>query len=86
MKNQNSISKPTVISKPLPSGSTTSSSKKEKLPTDKKMEPDKHQQQLSDEKTPQNNDFSQYVNDTPITNETLSTPFTDKVRNKNICL
>ncbi|CAF0735562.1 unnamed protein product [Rotaria sordida] len=78
MKNQNSISKPTVIIKPPPSVSAIPSSKKEKLTIDKKMESENYQQQFYDDKIQQNNDFSFNTSDTPTTAETPSTPLTDK--------
>lgn len=70
MKNQNSISKPTVITKPLASVSTgtLASTKNEKLSVgEKKMDLETNQQQQSDEQSQINN------------NQTSSTPLTDKV-------
>lgn len=78
MKNQNSISKPTVITKPSPSVSTASSLKKEKVSLSKKMEFDNHQQQTYDFSHP-NKDLALNITDTPPTTETPSTPLTDKV-------
>ena len=80
MKNQNSISKPTVIIKPPPSVSAVPSSKKEKLPIDKMDFENNQQQQLFDDNIQQSIDFSLNINDTPTANETLSTPLTDKVK------
>lgn len=82
MKNQNSISKPTVIIKPPPSVSAGLSSKKEKLPLDKKMDFETNQQQSPDSNNnntnQQNNYFSENINET-----TTDTPLTDKVWKKN---
>jgi hypothetical protein len=76
MKNQNSISKPTVIIKPPPSVSAVPSSKKEKLPIEKKMDLENNQQQqLYDD-----NNFSFNINDTSTTAETPLIPLTDKVK------
>ncbi|CAF3433908.1 unnamed protein product [Rotaria sp. Silwood1] len=78
MKNQNSISKPTVITKPPPSVSAISSSKKEKLTIDKKMESETYQQPYYDDKIQQYNDFSFNTSDISTTAETPLTPLTDK--------
>jgi hypothetical protein len=86
MKNQNSISKPTVIIKPPPSVSAIPSSKKEKLPIDKKMDLENNQQQqFYDDDILQNNGFSSNITDTPTTaTETPATPLTDKVKKELI--
>jgi hypothetical protein len=86
MKNQNSISKPTVIIKPPPSVSAIPSSKKEKLSIDKKMDSENNQQQqFYDDDIQLNNGFSLNINDTPNTTaETSLTPLTDKVKKELI--
>ncbi|CAF0977011.1 unnamed protein product [Adineta steineri] len=82
MKNQNSISKPTVIIKPPPSVSAIPSTKKDKLTIDKKMDSETTQQQQQsndDDDTEQSTELSLNINDIPaVTAETPSTPFTDK--------
>ncbi len=87
MKNQNSISKPTVIIKPPPSVSAIPSTKKEKLPIDKKMDLENNQQQqfYDNDDILQNNGFSSNITDTPTTApETPVTPLTDKVKKEPI--
>ncbi len=87
MKNQNSISKPTVIIKPPPSVSAIPSTKKEKLPIDKKMDLENNQQQqfYDNDDILQNNGFSSNITDTPTTApETPVTPLTDKVKKELI--
>jgi hypothetical protein len=82
MKNQNSISKPTVIIKPPPSVSAIPSSKKDKIPI-KKMDYETNQeQQVYDDDIQPNNDFSLNINETPTTTtaDSPSTLLTDKVK------
>ena len=75
MKNQNSISKPTVIIKPPPSSiSAIPSSKKEKLPIEIKMDLESNQQQQFYDDNTQQNNFSLNIND--ITTATAETPLT----------
>ena len=79
MKNQNSISKPTVIIKPP----SSVSAKKDKLPIEKKMDSSTNlqQQQLTDDNnSQQNHDFVFNLNEPSATADTLTTPLTDKVK------
>jgi A-kinase anchor protein 1 len=81
MKNQNSISKPTVIIKPPPSVSAVPSSKKDKLPIEKKMDfsTNPQQQQIDDNNHhQQNHDFVFNINEPSTTADTPTTPLTDK--------
>jgi hypothetical protein len=80
MKNQNSISKPTVIIKPPPSVSAIPSSKKEKLSIDKKMDSENNQQQFYDDNNQLTHDFLLNINDASTIAETPSTPLTEKVK------
>ncbi len=80
MKNQNSISKPTVIIKPPPSVSAVPSSKKEKLLIEKKMDFEPNQQQLDNDHNQQKQDFGLNINETSTTVDSPSTPLTDKVK------
>jgi hypothetical protein len=82
MKNQNSISKPTVIIKPPPAVSTVPSSKKDKLPIEKRMDLSTNLQQLQiDDNNPQqNHDFVFNINEPSTTADTPTTPLTDKVK------
>jgi hypothetical protein len=81
MKNQNSISKPTVIIKPPPSVSAVPSAKKDKLPIEKKMDLQTNPQQQSDDNNhQQNHDFVFDMNEPSTTADTPSTPLTDKVK------
>jgi A-kinase anchor protein 1 len=78
MKNQNSISKPTVIIKPPPSVSVVPSSKKEKLSIENKMDLENNQQQFYDDLQQQNHDFPMNFNEKLTTADIPSTPLTDK--------
>jgi hypothetical protein len=83
MKNQNSISKPTVIIKPPPSVSVVPSSKKEKLSIENKMDLENNQQQFYDDLQQQNHDFPMNFNEKLTTADIPSTPLTDKVKEIN---
>ncbi len=83
MKNQNSISKPTVIIKPPPSVSVVPSSKKEKLSIENKMDLENNQQQFYDDLQQQNHDFPMNFNEKLTTTDIPSTPLTDKVKEIN---
>ena len=73
MKNQNSISNPTVIIKPSPSVSAITSSRKENLTLNKMMESENNQ-----------HNFSSNINNNSAFTETSSRPLTDKVKKSEI--